>query len=288
MGSYSGFLLLEDMLDNLTDDSRLLFNEASQLFNPSVEIVEEDCGTLLGRRVQIDSSAIGLKDLATDEYLTSEDVEFFLSQGLYHRQVRHTAFCTSNGGVCKKCYEATYRNVGSVPVGSRQIATTEITVGTQMFLLQDGGVEVLVSADGEPVSRVDVFLNDVYTEEYEETLPDFDQVRIIFPEVPPNGSKVFVRIYRETSSPFMGYLSKTYSGNLLGAAPMDTGILPIRKGLLKERISEGRLAALEVELENYSQNIPASYLGYLANIKDPLEKELFILSLYGVFYDVGV
>lgn len=288
MGSYSGYLLLEDLLDTLPEYSTALYNESNQLFNPSVLIVEDNCRTLLGRRVQVDYSIVGYVDLATGNRLTPESIDNLLSQGIYYRSVRSAPFCTSEGGVCKKCFEATYPEIGAVKVGSTQRVYSEVVLGTHIGVSTTGVNEFRVYADGEEISRVEVFVADEFTSSYTYRIEDDGAWYVLFTDTIPEGSRVFIRMYKRTSAPFMSYLSHTYSGNLLGATPMGSGILPLRGGLIRERISKGRLRSLETELRSSVSNIPENFLEYLVNIRDPLEKELFIMALYGVFYDVGV
>ena len=288
MGSYSGFLLLEDLFDNLPNISPTLYNEAQQLFTPTVKVVEENCNTNLGDRIDLDFSQVGQWDLALDRRLTRDDIEFFLSLGSYTRFIRNPPHCISPGGICKKCYTAVNPGEPSPEIGSQVKLNTYLVVNTQYTLLTSGDGSVVLNTDGSDITRVSVYFNDVYTKNYTMVeLPEGD-LQLTYNGTVVNGDTLFIRMFKDTSSPYMSYLSSTYSGNLLGASYLETGALPARTALIKERITESRLSSLEAALEEFSEYIPTTYVNYIANIKDPLERELYILALYGVFYDVGV
>lgn len=288
MGSYSGFLLLEDLFDNLPDISTSLYNEAQQLFSPTVKVVEDNCNTNLGEKITLDFSQIGQWDLALDRRLTREDIEFFLSQGSYSRFVRNPPHCISPGGICSKCYQAVNPGEAVPAVGATVKLRTSLIVATQYVILSASDGSVILNTDGADITRVSVYFNDAYTSNYTMTELSTGELQLTYNGTVSASDTIFIRMFKETSSPYMSYLSATYSGNLLGASYLETGALPARAGLIKERITESRLSSLESALEEFSEFIPSSYMNYIANIKDPLERELYILALYGVFYDVGV
>ncbi len=288
MGTYSGFLLLEDLFDDLPTDCASIYNEAQQLFTPTVSVIEVDCKTNLGESISLDFTQVGQYDLALDRRLAYSDISFFLSQGQYSRFVRNPTHCISEGGICQKCYVAV--NPGQdVPLpGSSVKLNSYLVVATQYVIFSTGDNSVILNTDGSDITRISVYFNDVFTKNYTLTVLDDGSFRVTFLGVTMSGDTLFIRMFKDTASPYMSYLSKTYSGNILGASYLETGALPARTALLKERITESRLTSLERSLEPYSEYIPDSYLEYIANIKDPLERELYIIALYGVFYDVGV
>lgn len=288
MGSYSGFLLLEDLFDNLSDSSSTLYNEAQQLFSPTVKVVEDNCNTNLGDRITLDFSQVGQWDLALDRRLTRSDIEFFLSQGSYTRFIRNPPHCISPGGVCKKCFIAANPGEPIPVVGATVKLRTYLVVATQYALLNEGDGSMILNSDGSDITRVSVYFNDSYTNNYTISELDSGDLRLTYNGVVTGSDTLFVRMFKDTASPYMSYLSATYSGNLLGASYLETGALPARASLIKERITESRLSSLETALQDFAEYIPTTYMGYIAKIKDPLERELYILALYGVFYDVGV
>jgi hypothetical protein len=288
MGSYSGFLLLEDLFDNLPDDSMALYNEGNQLFNPTVSVVEDDCGTSLGEKLSIDFTSMGNWDLALDRRLTRSDVEFFLSQGEYTRFVRNPPHCISPGGVCRKCYEAVNPSNPNVQVGSSVTLKSYLVVSTQLVVLSEANNSFVLDTAGSDITRISYYYNDVYSANYTLTELSTGEYQLTMGDTPAAGDTAFVRMFKDTSSPYMSYLSSTYAGSILGSAALVTGALPARASLLKERITESRLQSLANALVAYSKYIPVTYIEYIDKIKDPLERELYILALYGVFYDVGV
>lgn len=279
---------MEDLFDNLPEDSRTLYNEATQLFTPTVKIVEENCNTYLGGRISLDFSHIGQWDLALDRRLTRDDIEFFLNQGTYYRFVRNPPHCISPGGICQKCYMAVNPGEEVPKVDSLVKLNTYLVVATQYATLTEESNSFVLNTDGSDITRISVYVNDEYTKDYTMSVLDSGEFLVTLNSGVETGDTLFVRMFKDTASPYMSYLSSTYAGNLLGAAYLETGDLPARPALLKSRITESRLSTLEAELSKFSEYIPITYMDYIAKIKDPLERELYILALYGVFYDVGV
>lgn len=288
MGTYSGFLLLEDLFDNLPEESAALYNEAQSIFDPKVKIVSNDCGTLLGKSVSLDFSCIGFWDLASDGRLTKAQIEYYLSQGQYTRFIRHPAYCIAKGGVCKKCHDAWRISQQACRVGTLAEFPSEVITGEQTHILAPDENAVVIQTDIDEYDRMDVFFNDEFTTAYVVTETEDGKLRVNISGPVAAGDVVFIRLFRNTASPFMSYLSETYAGNLLGAAPLQTGDLPIRVGLLKETLSEAKLNSMAGSLEAYAEYIPGTFQEYATKIRDPLERALFMLALYGVFYDVGV
>lgn len=287
MRSYSGYLLLEDLFDDIPEASQMLYNESQQLFNPTVQIVAEDCGTLLGKRISLDFSALGCRDLASDELLTKASITALLAAGQYYRSIRHSAYCTAEKGICRKCYEANRPEVSGTKVGDSVSIKSTVVTGFFVYSLTSDDMGGVIPLEDDEFDDIQVYLNDVYTEDYEMTLTSDGMYRVDIAGI-SDGDVLSIRTYRYTASPFMSYMSKGFSGSIMGASPLDSGDLPIRAGLLKERISEARLNLISEEVSQYSGNMPGGYFEYASSLKDPLERELYLLCLYGVFHDIGV
>lgn len=316
--SFSGYLLIEDLFDNFPDTFKPLYNEAQSLFNPTVRIVSDDCRTLLGKRVDLDFTLIGRTELSTDKVLDRDSISTMLAAGTYKVSIRTPSHCTAIGGVCRKCYLATTSGTGSASVGDMKPLKSEVISGFYSFNITRDDLSVIIPLSVDDVDRVEFYYNDDLYTKYTVNTTDDDQISISFErtfraplrgeaqdfvillegldEIPlelekksvtGDGDEISVRAYRNSTSPFVTYLAKTYAGSLLGASPVDSSDLPLRLGLIKERISAPKLAALVDYLEPYSEYIPATYMSYIDSIKDPLERELYVLALYAVYCDVG-
>ena len=283
MRSYSGYLLIEDLLDTLPSDSASLYRIAQYLINPKPNVVEEDCRTLLGKKVSIGYGSIGMYDLALDRLLTREDIVTLLSQGEYYRKVRSPAFCTSHGGVCRKCAYTVDR---SAKVGSPSSLPSHISTGFFSFRGGEGVSTFIVDVSEEEVDLLEVFVDSVPENGFTYDYLEEGRITVTLDIPPMPDAYVDIRAVKNTASPLMSYLSKTYSGSLLGAAKSQGYDLPVRANLLREYMTDSRISILESELEEYQDKIPDGYLDYSSSIRDPLERGLYLIALYGIFNDV--
>lgn len=283
MRTYSGYLLIEDLLDDLPDSSATIKRIASGLINPTVKIVEEDCGTLIGKKVSLGFSHIGGLDLALDERLTRGLITSLLEAGDYYRRIRHPAYCSSKGGVCAKCAFATLMYMPTV--GSQVQMFSEIVSGSFSYRGTAITNSFVLDLTEEESDRLEVFVNSTLTNNYEVSVTSDGYMRVYVPD--QTGSfDVDIRAWKRTSSPFISFLSKTYSGSLLGASKMEGYDLPVRAGMLQEYTTDSRILLVEEALQEYSKNIPDGYLDYSTRIRDPLERTLYLICLYGIFNDL--
>lgn len=85
----------------------------TKILQPAVQIVEEDCHTLIGRNVSADDySMVGLLALDTDEIIDEAYVIDKYEHDIFTIRVRDTCACTSTGGICRKCLHGTYIRLG--------------------------------------------------------------------------------------------------------------------------------------------------------------------------------
>lgn len=283
MRTYSGYLLIEDLLDDISNESPTIYRIAQGLINPTASIVEADCGTLLGKRVSISFSSVGLYDLALGERLTRDRLILLLSQGEYVRRVRHPAYCASLNGVCSKC-------AGSVlpeepAVGSSVQFNSEILSGSFSLQADAATNSFVLDVTEDEVDRVEVFVNSLPYQDFSYSTTSDGYLQVEVGGV-VSGTAVDIKTWKLSSTPYISFLSKTYSGSILGAAKMEGFDLPLRQTLLRQYTSEGRMLLLEESLAEFSEAIPDGYLGYAANIRDPLEKALYLICLYGIFHDL--
>lgn len=283
MRSYSGYLLIEDLLDTLSSDAPSLYNISQSLINPRPTVVEENCGTLLGKKINLGYGSLGMYDLALDRRLTRTDIVSLLGQGEYTRRVRSPAFCTSHGGICRKCASSA---VQGAKVGLPVQLTSSIVAGFYSYSGGDGVNTFILEVSEEEVDYLEVFVDSVPKTEFSYSATSDGLISLTLQGDYASGVSVDVRAVKNTASPFISYLSKTYSGSLLGASKVDGYDLPLRPNLLREYMTESRISILESELEEYQDKIPDGYLNYSSSIRDPLERGLYLIALYGIFNDV--
>jgi hypothetical protein len=89
--------------------------------------------------------------------------------------------------------------------------------------------------------------------------------------------------YTITSDPFLEYIAKSYSGSLLGLLPLPSYPLLLRPSLYESMFSDSYVALMRADLNNYSSDIPPTYLEYCDTIPDKLEKILFMIYLYAIY-----
>lgn len=278
MRTYSGFLLFENLLDFIPTTNSSLYGFGKFVLSPRVPIVQEDCGTTVGTIIDLNYDHEGELELATDLTLTKARIDTLLAAGTYSIVVRSTHSCTSIGGVCQKCYAGTYIDQSIPPVGSTVEITplynyqTDVLRGTgtlSYFPLTESPesyIKALVIKNGLIVTSGVVISGNSLT---------------VTPALPLN-SNLVVKYYKITTQPFMGFLSKTYSGSLLGIKELPTEALPLRTSLFQSIIDTSKLTLMEGELKTFPL-IPDSYKSYSPKISNKLERALYILSLYALF-----
>lgn len=282
MRTYSGFLLFENLLDQVPTDNSSLYGFGQLILSPRVPIVEEDCNTTVGTKIDLNYDREGELELATDLTLTKARIDTLLAAGTYTISVRTTSSCTSQGGVCQKCYAGTYVDQATPPVGT--MVTLAPMYNYQTDVLRGTGslsyfplTEAPENYEKALVIQNGLILTSGYT---------ISGNSLTTPAAVPLNSNLVVKYYRLTAQPFMGYLSNTYSGSLLGAKPLETSSLLLRPGLFQSIIKIPQLELMEKELKILSL-IDPGYLTYSSQIKNTLERALFILSLYSIFINAA-
>ena len=300
MRTYSNFLLFEDVLTNLPTASTLITSAASTLLNPSITIVSEDCGTFLGNVVPVDYSAVGLVESATKAPLTVSRITQLMSQGITTIRVRTLYSCISKKGVCATCYESSVRQIPRLLDGSWYLDGTISLSG--IGLLPVGSV---VSIPNEFIYKSDIIIGNgisatytltqdpsQYTRTSFEPLINTEVQSIVGTTITFNSvrlpSDIFVlHYYTISSDPFLEYMAKSYSGALLGIAPLPSYQLKLKPSLYQGMFSDNQVSLLKNELTPYSTSIPPTFLEYCDTINDPLEKVLFIIYLYAIYGNVS-
>jgi hypothetical protein len=283
MRSFSNFLLFEDILSNLPADSTLITSVANTLISPTVKLVEEDCGTLLGDIVDLNFEKEGLIELATGVPLTRARITQILHLGQYKAAVRNLHTCTSIGGVCRKCYAASHLGQTAPGINSQQNLDSLLNFANDIIVGNSTSLDIDLTVSDEDYDQAIVIQNGaVVTSGY-----SISGMTITFVTAPSYSDVFVVKFYRQTSEPLQGYLSKSYSGDLLGMKPLPTLPTIIRESLYTPLLPDGILSLMEMELHQFKA-IPSTYIDYISKIHDRLERALFIIYLYAIFSNVQV
>lgn len=118
MREYAKSILFSGIYDNIPESNLAMYNFSQKVFNPSVSLVEHDCGTSLGNIIQVTDSAIGQEEAATSQVIDKQRVNDLLSQGIYTVGVRSPYTCVSKSGLCQVDYGSTIL-IDPPPVGTQ-------------------------------------------------------------------------------------------------------------------------------------------------------------------------
>lgn len=287
--SYSNFLLFEDVLDRVISDTPVMSQAINILLNPIVTIVEEDCGTLLGEQKEASFDLEGLTEVLTNEPITYSRIRDLVSQGNYRFGVRTLNTCMSykKGGVCQKCYEATFLGETAPDIGTiksipaSQIYQTDVIKGdgfTTKFTLSQNSDEF---DSVKVIHQGNVFDPSGYTLGYD---------YIEFPHALPNIDLIglyTIHFFKHNTEPFQGLISRTYGGALLGMQPLPTLKTIIRPSLYENLFSDGFLELLFDRLKTFKV-VPLTYIDYIEKIHSRLEKVVMVLYMLSLYTNVEV
>lgn len=280
--SYSGLMILEGVFDNIPTTNPTVNSLALQIFSPRVLIEEEDCGTLLGKKISLNYDSVGLVELSTGLPFSPERVELLLSQGVYTTFVRSINTCVSKNGVCQKCYSAGRQKESIPPIGSSQIISPEYVSMVEVNSAAPGTTTLSIGQIQEYYDRAYVYIDEALQSEDSYSLTDSE---LILNTPLEDYHQVTIKFAVITRAPFLSWLASTYSGSLLGLKEMISPPLPIRKRLLTSLIPQSMVDLLAEEATSLPE-VSEDCVSYLPLIKDPLEKALFTISLFGVYLNV--
>lgn len=300
MRTYANFLLLEDVLTNLPAGSTFIQNAANTLMNPNVEIVELNCGTLLGSVQPLNYSLEGQTELANDTVITIDRITTLLSQRVSSIRIRNISTCISKGGICDACYN-TFRAVlvprvlegtwlldgswdldGTIspPPTSRLTLSSEFIYKTDIIIGDGINSSYHVTQNSSQYTKTNLTEN-VYLD-----VVGLTDTTITFTTVRHPTDIFALHYYDINSDPFLEYIAKTYSGGLLGISPLPSYPTLLKPSLYQTMFSTSQMSLLRNELNTYANNIPPTYLEYCDTIVDTLEKVLFIIYLYAIYANV--
>lgn len=288
--TFSNFLLFEDVLDGLSTDAPPIMKQAvSILKKPIVKVVSPDCRTLLGQIVDTSSEAEGKVEVATDLPLTQTRIRQLLSQGKYQIGIRklHTCLSHLDGGICQACYKGSFLGEQTPSVGTIVAIDSSFIYQTDILVGDNYTSKFTLSQTSDDYEFVKIFNQGVLVDPAHYTLGyDFVQFEVKIPLDSVTGVYT-VHFYSKSTEPFQGYISKTYSGAVLGMEPLPTAPMLLRKSLYEAQFSDGFIA-LMMEILKEVQGIPPTYLDYIERIHSRLEKVLVILYLYSIYSNVNV
>lgn len=285
---------MEDVLDFLPASSPLINQVADSIFNPTVSVTAEDCGTLLGTTIDLSPASEGLVELSTNEQLTQSKIVSYLSQGIYKLATRDLHSCTAHGGICVECYKATFPKnpvpqapttdaEGNVIISKIKIPS-KFTSGSDMFASNGEGTTFATSVPSDQYDDVSLYINGVLQPNSAYTLTNLT-LQLTAPQ--PLGTYLSVRYTKYSAKPYFGYLANTYSGSIVGIQPMPVADTVLRPSLLRQLVSDGILGKISEELSGYG-TIDPSYINYAETVKDPLEKAVLLITLYGIYANITV
>jgi hypothetical protein len=285
MRSYSGTLLLENIFDFVPSTEVEIYNLSLGVFNPNVLIVEIDCKTTLGKFETVNYEAEGLTELATESRLSYDRINELLSAGTYSVATRHSSTCISKGGICKKCYRATYPTRLNVEVNDRVDIEAEYLANSEIVELSPDMLSYSTVTDPASYSRQYVFhKGNLLFDNVDYTISNG---KLTLTKLIPDAGNLVIRFMRIDRSAFVGWLASSYSGSLLGMKAIPYQLLPMRPLFLASTLLENRLQLVS-ELVKSSPKVPKEYSKYIDQIRDPLEKALFMLAIYSIYYNVSL
>lgn len=281
MRSFTNFLLFEDTLQYIPNTAPGIYRAANLLLNPTVSIVETDCGTLTGVKEALTYNSEGLWELATNEALTRDRITHLLSQGQYTVNIRDQSTCISDGGLCQSCFNATILNRATfAQVGNKVSITNQYAYYTDLFT--GPGAQFTLSKTPDLYNNIIVLQNNNIIS------PSFYSISgtslTLSNSIPPNQTLV-VFYLKFSDNLLLSYLAKSYSGSLIGLLPLLDTLLPIKPALYQSLLSDTMMTLMKIEISGYP-NIPLSMIDYIDVITDKLEKALYIILLY-VINDSG-
>ena len=278
MRTYANFLLFEDVLTNLPSGSISINAMANTLVAPIVKVTTDDCGTFIGTIETVDNTLVGRVELSTGLPITADRVAQLISQGINSLRVRDLHSCIAKDGICPLCYNSSTgystSKGSSIQVLSEFVYTSDVIVG-------DGiSTEYPLSQTPSQYSRTS------YNSTVDTMVNHLTDTSIVFNSIRTPSDVYVLHYYMKSSDPFLEYIAKSYSGGLLGIAPLPSFPTILRTSLYQTMFSSNQIALLKSDLVEFAPSTQQQYLDYCDIIRDPLEKILFIIYLYAIFANV--
>ena len=280
--SYSSLIVLETVFDSIPNVDPDVTTFADLLFSPNVNVVEQDCGTLLGEIITLDYTSEGIVELATGLPLSKDRIEQLLAQGIYTVKTRSLSTCISTNGVCQACYHASRQSVGIPSVGATIRIYPEYVSEVDVFAVTAGTTTFIPSLTTDLYDYAQIYYEGTLYPSSSYTITD--TLITLNSGLPANGNLV-IRYVSVTRTPLLYWLADTYSGALLGIKSLPYPKLFLKKSLLTGLVMESVLELLVGKISGLTA-VPNEISSHLVNIMDPLEKSLFVLAIYSVYLNV--
>lgn len=282
MRSYSGLLVFEDIFEFVPEDNPDVVNFARGIFQPNILVTEQDCGTTLGKIQEVNYELEGEVELATGLVISKARLEQLLFQGTYKVATRTLDTCISQDGVCQACYHASRQRLPIPNVGTRVTIEPEYEIDTLVIPGDPSQTVYTLTFDPEEYQFLYVYVQGVLLPE---TAYSVSGRNLTLTTPITEVQNLVVKFTAYNRSPFLVWLASTFSGSLLGMSPLPAPRLPIRPQLLTSLIQENRLELL-INYTDDLDKIPPNFRQYMRQIRDPLERSLYMLALNSIFADV--
>jgi hypothetical protein len=278
--SFANTLLYEGTLDTITSVNPILHNVVHTLFTPTVRIVEEDCGTLLGYSTPSSFRSEGYIETETGLSITPARRTTLLTDGRYNVNIRTISTCISNNGICRTCLASSRPRLAVPSIGSLYKVEPEIVLDIlDVEVSLDGTDKVIkIPYDQTMYDTLYVFDNGLLVDQSEYSITD---TKLIMSPSAVVGTKLVVRFLVKSNIEYYNWLCGTFAGSLLGVKQLSDNLLPVRKSTLLQNIPNEDISSLQSQLE--SLDIGADdVIMYLSNVKDPLEKAIYTCVLSSI------
>lgn len=279
MRSYTNTLLFESALDSITSANTLLYSIADRVFSPTVEVVETDCGTLLGEVLPVNGDLEGRVELSTGLSITPARINALLSGGVYEVSTRSIGSCISEGGVCQACAAASRQKQPVPAVGSLWKVYPETIIEIAHKVLVAGYNTVTLDFTTDQYDLLYMYQNGALVSESSYSVSGNV---LTFPTPSVSDQTFTVKYVVNTRITFYYWLAETYSGSLLGIQALPRRALPLKKSLLALHIPQEDVESLVQDLKS-SPASGGDFIPYLDDIRDPLEKAVFAVMLGSLF-----
>jgi len=280
MRTFANTLLFSGTLERIppTVDGNI-YSATQILLNLPVTIVEADCQTMLGTNRSLSLGLVGYIEVATGQPLTTARINYLLANGATSVYVRDTSSCISEGGICQTCYSGSFSGVSVPPIGSRVEVAPIYLVGNQYFFGTGSRTSFPITYNTTNTVGNIVYVNDVIVP-FNYTVTNNT---LTLPTPPAFNEIVAIRSLVKDTTVFVDLLSKSYSGDLLGANPKTTGFsLPVKRTLYETALAGSVLNGVQSTVQAITK-IPLYLRTYGETISSPLEAVLFYIYLYLIF-----
>lgn len=280
MRNFTNTLLFESALDSITTFNPLLYNTAYSLLNPRVTIVEEDCETLLGTSADLSTKTRGLIELDTGVAITQARLGVISAAGATEVRVRSSYTCISKGGICKACLLGSRPRLTPPSVGEVIQLMPELLVSSIDIIVAIGS-----STSTLPYDTIEYDIVYVYNDGSLLPTSSYSISGTTLTLVSPvsTSTTLLCKFFVVSNVAYYYWLTKTYSGSLLGIKRLIEPPLPVKSSIMSSLVNSSDIEAIRLQLVSNQDVSEEDFIQYIPSIKDPLEKAIFVLTLGAIF-----